>query len=179
MSILVINMSSAINLRKNDSQSVNVSNWFDDFWLYIELKLIPSTVTAKKIVHNIFFSLSVFQGKADDRNKIQLFRADWDNYEIPSNKHPQPHWHFYTRKDIEDFKKTFTELLDSTDDNFRDYIKSDKEIIDIERFHFAMNGQWSINKSDVHRIDSEDELTNWYAGILNHVKKEIKYLVLK
>ena len=173
------NISSAINLRKNDSQLVNVSQWFDDFWLYIELKFIPKTVPAKKIVPNIFSSLSVFQGKADDTNKVQLFRADWDNYEIPSNKHPQPHWHFYTRKDIEDFKKTFIELIDSTDDNFEDYIKNNKELIDIERFHFAMNGQWSQNNSDVHGIKSENELTNWYAGILNHLKKEIEYLVLK
>ena len=132
------NISSAISVRKNDSQQVNVSNWFDDFWLYIELRYVPKSTKSKKVVPNIFFSLSVFQGEAYDVEKVQLFRAEWDNYETPSNYHPQPHWHFYTRKDIEDLKKTFTELLDSPDDNFKDFIKSDKEIVDIEKFHFAM-----------------------------------------
>jgi len=172
-------ISSAINVRKNNRQQVNVSSWFDDFWLYIELRYIPNSTRSKKDIPNIFFSLSVFQGEADDIEKVQLFRAEWDNYEIPSNNHPQPHWHFYTRKDIEDLKKTFTELLDSPDDNFEDFIKSNKEIVDIERFHFAMNGQWFSNGSDVHKISSENELTNWFSGILNHIKKELEYLKVK
>lgn len=41
----------------------------------------------------------------------------------------------------------------------------------VEKFHFAMNGQWSINNSDVHIISTESELTNWFAGILNHIKR--------
>lgn len=173
------NMSSAINVRKNDNQQVTVSNWFDDFWLYIELRYVPKLIKSKRDIPNLFFSLSVFQGPADDIEKAQLFRAEWDNYEMLSNNHPQPHWHFYTRKDIEDFKKTFTELIDSSDDNFEDFIKSNKEIVDIEKFHFAMNGQWSSNNSDVHKISSESELTNWFAGILNHIKKELEYLKVK
>jgi hypothetical protein len=36
------NVSTAINIRKNDSQQVNVSKWFDDFWLYIELRYVRS-----------------------------------------------------------------------------------------------------------------------------------------
>ena len=173
------NISQAINVRKNDSQQVNVANWFDDFWLYIELRYVPKSTKSKKGVPNIFFSLSVFQGEADDIEKIQLFRAEWDNYETLSNNHPQPHWHFYTRKDIEDLKKTFTELIDSPDDNFEDFIKSDKKIVDIERFHFAMNGQWSVNNSDVHKISIENDLTNWFAGLLNHIKRELDYLKVK
>ncbi|MGC9354767.1 MAG: hypothetical protein ACP5D9_13065 [Mariniphaga sp.] len=173
------NISQAINIRKNDSQQVNVSNWFDDIWLYIELRYIPKQTKSKKVIPNIFFSLSVFQGEADDVEKNQLFRAEWDNYDNLSNNHPQPHWHFYTRKDIKDLKKTFTELIESSEDSFEDFIKSDREIVDIEKFHFAMNGQWSVNNSDVHKISSEGELTNWFAGILNHIKKELEYLKVK
>jgi hypothetical protein len=173
------NISTAINIRKNDSQQVNVSEWFDDFWLYIELRYVPKTTKSKKTIPNIFFSLSVFQGEVESVEKTQLFRAEWDNYETLSNNHPQPHWHFYTRKDIEDLKKTFTELVDSSDGGFEDFIKSDKEIVDIEKFHFAMNGQWSLNNSDVHKISTETELTNWFAGILNHIKKELEYLKVK
>ena len=143
------------------------------------MRYVPNSTKSKEDIPNIFFSLSVLQGEADDVEKVQLFRAEWDNYEIPSNNHPQPHWHFYTRKDIEDLKKTFTELLDSPDDNFEDFIRSDKEIVDIERFHFAMNGHWFSNGSDVHEISSANELTNWFAGILNHIKKELEYLKVK
>lgn len=170
---------SAINIRKKNRQQVNVSSWFDDFWLYIELKFVPNSTNSKKEIPNVFISLSVFQGEAASIDKVQLFRAEWDNYETPSNNHPQPHWHFYTRKDIEDLKKTFIELLESPDDNFEDFIKGDKEIVNIERFHFAMNGHWLSNGSDVHKISSENELTNWYAGILNHIKKELEYLKVK
>ena len=173
------NLSTAINIRKNERQQVNVSKWFEDFWLYIELRYVPKTSKSKKTIPNMFFSLSLFQGESESVDKMQLFRAEWDNYEIPSNNHPQPHWHFYTRKDIEDLKKTFTELVDSEEGGFEDFIKSDKEFVDIEKFHFAMNGQWSINKSDVHKVSSENDLTNWFAGILNHIKKELEYLKVK
>lgn len=170
------NISTAINLRKNNSQQVNVSYWFDNFWLYIELRYVPKTKKSKGNIPNVFFSLSVFQGKSEELEKTQLFRAEWDNYEIPSLSHPQPHWHIYTRKDIEELKKPFNELIDSPEDNFEDFIDDVSEIIDIDKFHFAMNGQWSENNSEVHEISEEKDLTNWFAGILNHIKRELKYL---
>ena len=37
------------------------------------------------------------------------------------------------------------------------------------------NGKWSDNKGDVHTINSESELTFWFAGLLNHLKKELKF----
>jgi hypothetical protein len=58
-------------------------------------------------------------------------------------------------------------------------LTSTLEVADIEKFHFAMNGQWSLNNSDVHKISTETELTNWFAGILNHIKKELEYLKVK
>lgn len=173
------NISSAINIRKNNSQQVKVANWFDDFWLYIEIRFVPKSTKRKVSIPNIFFSLSVFQGMTSDNEKTQLFRAEWDNYETPSNNHPQPHWHIYTKKDIEEIKKTFTELIDSPEDNFEDFIKSDSNIVDIDKFHFAMNGQWSYNNTDVHSISVVSDLTNWFAGILNHIKKELEYLKVK
>lgn len=170
------NISTAVNIRKNNNQQISVSNWFDDFWLYIELRHTLKSKKPVKSMPNIFFSLSVFQGEADDFEKTQLFRAEWDNYETVSDKHPQPHWHFYTRGDIEDFKKTFPEFIIPEEKDFEDFIKSDKAIVDIKKFHFTMNGQWSMNKSDFHKISNESELTNWFAGLLNHIKKELKYL---
>lgn len=42
-----------------------------------------------------------------------------------------------------------------------------------------MNGQWSYNNTDVHSISVVSDLTNWFAGILNHIKKELEYLKVK
>lgn len=169
-------LTSAVNFRKNDSQQVKVLNWFEDFWLYIEIRFVPNVSKKKKNIPNIFFSLSLFQGTPGNNEKTQLFRAEWYNYIEPSDKHPQPHWHIYTKKDIEEITKTFDKLLESPDDNFEDFIKTDGNIVDIDRFHFAMNGQWSNNNSDVHKIEVESDLTNWFAGVLNHIKKELEYL---
>lgn len=177
-----LNMSQAINIRKNGRQQVSVSNWFDDIWLYIEIKGVLKPIKSKKVFPNIFFSLSVFQGDSNDDEKTQLFRAEWDNYETPSNNHPQPHWHIYPHKYSSNIHQSFEDYLDlgKTDNDFNNYIGgnviNDTTIIKIEKFHFAMNGQWSNNSSDVHTIASLDELTDWFAGVLNHIKNELKYV---
>jgi len=170
------NISSALNIRRNNNQLVNVSFWFADFWLYVELRFVPKPSKSKKSIPSIFFSLSIFQGAVDDREKNQLFRAEWDNYKEQSTIHPQPHWHVYTKMDNKLLKENFVELVDSSGDSFEDYIKNDSKPIDINKFHFAINGQWSENNSDVHEIRNEEVLAYWFAGILNHIKKELKYL---
>ena len=177
------NLSLAINLRKNESKQVKVINWFEDFWLYIEIRFIPVGSKKKKSVPNIFFSLSVFQGVPENNEKTQLFRAEWDNYEEISDNHPQPHWHIYPHKYSAQIHKDFEDFinLSKNDNDFEALLKQasdmkDIEIIDIKKFHFAMNGQWSDKELDVHTISSESDLTNWFAGILNHIKKELKYI---
>src|SRR5680860_1703151 len=82
------NVSKAINNRKNSKEEVNVIYWFDEFWVYFDIKFIQS---------KIFLSLSVFQGSIDDDRKTQLFRAEWDNYD-DNLEHAQPHWHIYPFK---------------------------------------------------------------------------------
>ncbi len=168
-------MSSAINNRKNDAQKVNVINCFDDLWLFIEVKFIPK-IDKKEIIPNIFFTLSVFQGEISNERKLQLFRAEWNNYDELNEKHPQPHWHIYTQRE-ELTVENFDEEIRQETNLFNEFLESDKnKIINTDRFHFAMNGQWSDNKTDVHSISVESDLINWFRGLLNHLKKELEYV---
>ena len=169
--------SSAVNYDKNNAREIKVLKWFDDFWVYIEIKFIPKQCTRrkKKQLPNIFFTLSVFQGKNNDNIKIQLFRAEWDNYEDLSDKHPQPHWHIYPfHKYVEDFIESIKE--DEEDFNSLLQNKNFPEIINLKKIHFAMNGRWSENKADVHKINAESDLLNWFSGVLNHIKKQLEYV---
>ena len=168
-------MSSAINNRKNYAEKVNVINWFDDLWAYIEIKFIPK-IWEKGTIPNIFFSLSVFQGQATDAKKVQFFRAEWDNYDEPSNKHPQPHWHLYSQKDFL-MQEDFNEVVKSEENPFNQFNQDIRyKIINADRFHFAMNGQWADNKTDFHTISVESDLINWFKGLLNHLKKELEFV---
>lgn len=170
------NMSCAINKKKNDSKEVNVIKWFDDIWIYIEIKFVPK-LNKKNSIPNIFFTLPVFQGEMSDNKKIQLFRAEWDNYDDLNEEHPQPHWHIYTHR--EELEETFNLQLNEEENSFNEYLFECNKIINIDRFHFAMNGQWSENKSDVHSISTESDLVNWFRGLLNHLKKELEYVKMK
>ena len=170
------NQSNAINIRKNDRAPIKVVNWFDDIWVYIVMKFVPNP--KKGAFPNTFFSLSVFQGDIDDKEKTQLFRAEWDNYPDNKNSHSQPHWHIYPHKykmkvhqDFEDFLE-----LSEKDKDFLSFKKSDKDLIEINQFHFAMNAQWSEKKSDIHTINEMSDLTSWFSGLLNHLKLELKEL---
>ena len=167
-------MSKAVNSRKIEAEQVNVIKFFDDIWLYIEIKYLPRTDKKKK-VPNIFFSLSVFQGDSYDDKKIQLFRAEWDNYDEPSDKHPQPHWHIYTKK--EERKKDFKDEIEESS-SFETFLE-DKNTLNINKFHFAMNAQWSEKKPDVHSVLVENDLINWFEGLLNHLKQELEYVKKK
>ncbi|MCK5044033.1 hypothetical protein KAR52_03470 [Candidatus Pacearchaeota archaeon] len=175
------NISSAINQKKNENLIIKVLNWFDDIWLYVEIRFVLNNNSSKKkrTIPSIFFTLSVFQGNTSNENKVQLFRAEWDNYEDLSDKHPQPHWHIYTQREIEDTSKSFDEIIVSTDESFKNFIEKDTQIVNIDKFHFAMNGQWSNNNSDVHKVEFESDLTNWFEGVLNHIKKELEFIKVK
>lgn len=168
-------MSSAINNRKNDAQKINAINWFDDLWLFIEIKFIPK-VSKKRNIPNIFFSLSVFQGEISDEKKLQLFRAEWDNYDESNDKHPQPHWHIYSKKDYV-IAENFIDEIEQVANPFNKFIEDGRnKVLNTDRFHFAMNGQWADNKTDVHSISVHSDLINWFKGLLNHLKKELEYV---
>ena len=170
------NQSNAINIRKNDKAPIKVVNWFDDIWVYIEIKFFPNP--KKGAFPNTFFSLSVFQGDKNDNEKTQLFRAEWDNYPDNKNSHSQPHWHIYPHKYKMKVYKDFEDFLELSekDKDFLSFKKSDKDLIEINKFHFAMNAQWSEKKSDIHTINEMSDLTSWFSGLLNHLKLELKEL---
>ncbi len=168
--------SDAVNIRKNERIPIKVINWFDDIWVYIEIKFIPTP--DKRVFPNTFFSLSIFQGIVADDEKTQLFRAEWDNYNQKENSHSQPHWHIYPHKYKMKVYQNFEDFLDLTeeDEDFLSYKESAKDLVDINKFHFAMNGQWSENNSEIHSISEEKDLTNWFNGLLNHIKMELEYV---
>ncbi|HDK27536.1 MAG TPA: hypothetical protein ENG48_10690 [Candidatus Atribacteria bacterium] len=175
------NLSDAINNRKNERQPIKVLQWMDNLWIYIEINCIPIKTKKKTYIPNIFFSLSIFQGAYEDKVKTQLFRAEWDNYNELSDHHPQPHWHFHSYKHPTKIPENFKELIDVTKkgDSFKEFITRSAEILDIKKFHFAMNGQWSENKPDVHNIQTYNQLINWFSGILNHIRKELLNIIEK
>ena len=178
--------SKAINIIRNDREEINVLKWFDDFWMYFEIRFIPADVQQNQEnlieiddkYYQINLSLSIFQGVDSDLIKTQLFRSEWDNY-VDNKKHPQPHWHIYPfkydYKTYQDFE-TFIELKDEPE--FEEFIeiKRDNEIIDITNLHFAMNGQWSINKGHINHIKNANVLFNWLNGVLNHIKEQLEYV---
>lgn len=175
------NMSSAINYRKSDSFGVKVFYWFDDFWLFNEVKFTPN-LRNKKSFPNTFYTLSVFQGEYNDAKKTQLFRAEWDNFNTEDVKHSQPHWHIYPHKYKSEVQTSFEDFIKSgkNDRNFHDFIENNqvprKDIIEINEFHFAMSALWHKGKSDVHRLESVSDLCQWFEGLLNHIKSELEYV---
>jgi hypothetical protein len=195
-------LSKAINIIRNDREPINVLKWFDDFWMYFEIRFIQTDVTEKKEkpstdienqehliqqehlvqidnkYYQINLSMSIFQGVDSDSIKTQLFRAEWDNY-LDNRIHPQPHWHIYPFKyDYKTYKdfETFLEIKDEP--GFEEFIeaKTKHEIIDISNLHFAMNGQWSTNNGHTHFIKNIEILFNWLNGLLDHIKEQLEYV---
>lgn len=160
------NVSKAINNYNNSYEEINVIKWFDDFWVYINIKFEN---------HNTFISLSVFQGLENDNKKNQLFRAEWDDYNNPEEKHPQPHWHITSNQAIEN---TFDEYANSfQEEGFLETLKEEKsKIIDVNKIHFAMNGNWINNEKEVHSLNDEVKIVKWFQGLLSHIKIQLEYL---
>src|SRR5690606_9595458 len=163
------NNSLAYNRYGNDGEFVNVIKWFGDFWLFVEVQFLNPKGT--------IISLSIFQGEESDSNKVQLFRAEWDDYGDGSTAHPQPHWHFLTNKIIENSAKEFSELLADEKDTFEEFLDDEiKRIVDLSKFHFAMNADWTNSKLHVHEIKNEDVLANWFGGLLAYLKTELEFI---
>ncbi len=173
------NLSHAINQYKNEKKEVNVLLWFNDFWIYFEMTLVPKP----KAYPKIFITLSIFEGAASDSVKTQLFRADWDNYydEIDdNNKHPQPHWHIYPSKYKPEIIKDFEAFINiKKEETFEDSLNPeyyDNKIINIIKFHFAMNGDWAVSKKHIHFIDKDEILLDWLSGLLGHIKEQLEFI---
>ncbi|MEJ7699944.1 MAG: hypothetical protein WKF71_09915 [Pyrinomonadaceae bacterium] len=193
-------LTKAANIHKNQKILVNTLNWFDDFWIYFEisfseiplesslkkderagyeLKLQESNVKIEDTYYNINVTLSVFQGDDNDDNKTQLFRAEWDNYD-DNLHHPQPHWQInpfkYDSKTYGDFEEFLGWKEEETFETSLASGAKKNELIKINKFHFAMSGQWAENRSHIHKINNESILLNWLNGMLGHIKEQLKFV---
>jgi hypothetical protein len=160
------NRSKALNNYEDSSVEIDVIKWFNEFWFFAELRFENL---------NTFISVSVFQGKENDNVKHQLFRAEWDDYNTADNKHPQPHWHITSNQAIE---KTFTELASMDDtETFANLLNEEKaKIIDINKIHFAMCGNWINNGPYTHLIDDGGKIVRWFQGLLTHLRIQLEYV---
>lgn len=165
-------LSPAINNYNNDREVVKVLKWFANFWFYLDVRFEPSQTT----MPNIFISLSVFQGDDSDKTKNQLFRAEWDNFDN-DDKHPQPHWHvcydFLFPKTFDEFDQFISE----SGGFLAEIEKQKSKCIELNRIHFAMNGQWSTKGGGhCHKISDENAIKYWFQGLLGHIKCELEYV---
>lgn len=163
-------------LNRSDYAPVKVLKWFDKFWLYIEVKFVleKSKKGNRQIeTTHTNISLSVFEGNENEEKKIQLFRAEWDDMNNPSEKHSQPHWHITSSQAIERTFEEYSNHLDNGD--FISLLEKEKEkIIDVKRIHFAMNGNWQGNQTHIHTIRSADQVSKWLKGLLSHIRLELE-----
>lgn len=163
-------------LNRYDFEPVKVLRWFDKFWLYLEVKfIVEKTKQINKYIEitHTNISLSVYEGDDDDEKKIQLFRAEWDDMNNPSEKHSQPHWHITSSQAIE---KTFEEYSNHFDNgDFISLLEQEKtKLFDVKKIHFAMNGNWQDNQTHVHTINSSDQVAKWIKGLLSHIRLELE-----
>lgn len=160
------NVSKAMNNYNGLQEEINVIKWFGEFWIYADIRFEDQ---------NTFISLSVFQGQINNDFKNQLFRAEWDDYNNLEEKHPQPHWHVTANQVIENTFEELASLADS--DTFVSMLKEEKsKIIDINKFHFAMIGNWINDETHIHSLNSELRIIKWFQGILSHMKIQLEYL---
>jgi hypothetical protein len=168
--------SSALNRFEIPYEPVKVLHWFANFWFFLEVKFIRSEVieNRKKInqIHT-YISISIFQGEDIDNMKYQLFSAEWDDYFNPDEKHSQPHWHITANQAIE---RTFEEYSNNFDNG--DFIslleQEKKKVFDVNKIHFAINGNWQNNETHIHKIDNEEKIVKWFQGILQHLRTELE-----
>ena len=158
--------SKALNNYKSDKEEINVIKWFDVFWIYLEITFVEK---------NTFISLSVFQGEQNDNEKNQLFRAEWDDFNNDDEKHPQPHWHITSNQSIENTFKEYTDTFEN--EGFAELLKEEKtKIIDVNRIHFAMNGNWINEDTHIQSINDNSKIVKWFQGLFSHLRVQLEYV---
>jgi len=157
----------------NKDELVKVLNWFDNYWLFFEIKFVK---IGKKEKPQINISLSVFQGNDFDNNKYQLFRAEWDDYNNHNEKHAQPHWHITSSQAIESIFETHADVF-SESEFLQEFGKEKQKVLDVKRIHFAMNGDWQHNSGNyIHKIEDEQQVVRWLQGMLDYLRTELENL---
>ncbi len=163
------NVSDAYDSYGNVGKNIKVVKWFNNFWLFVEILF--------RKPDGVIVTLSIFQGEETDQFKVQLFRAEWDDYGDGSSDHAQPHWHLLTNKAIENTVSSFAEITPEIKDTFDEVLNEERsKVIDLSKFHFAMNGDWTNGKLHVHRISEEKILANWFGGLLGYLKTELEFV---
>lgn len=167
---------SSTALNRYDSEPVKVLRWFDKYWLYIEVKFITEkSKQGHKLITTIHtnISISVYEGEDSDEFKIQLFRAEWDDFNNPNELHSQPHWHITSSQAIE---KTFEEYSIHFDNgDFISLLEGHKsKLFDVKKIHFAMNGNWQNDQTHIHTIKTSNQVSKWLKGLLNHIRVELE-----
>jgi hypothetical protein len=168
--------SSALNSHKNSQETVRVLKWFNDFWLFLSIKfnLYTREIDVINKFHiNTLISLSVFQGDDSDNKKYQLFRAEWDDYGTSEKMHAQPHWHITSSQALETIFLEYADFYNESE-FVEEFEKEKQKVLDVKKIHFAMNGDWQMSGSHIHKIKDEQQVVKWLQGILSHLKKELK-----
>jgi len=173
---------SALNRIRNSPNPVKVSKWFNDFWLFFEIKFKINDASMMKIngkedKHNIntFISLSVFQGTDSDKEKYQLIRAEWDDYNVLDEKHAQPHWHITSGQALENTFKEYADMCNEVE-LVKEFEKEKQKVLDVKKIHFAINGDWQKDNNHIHKIEDEKQVAKWLQGILFHLRTELENL---
>jgi hypothetical protein len=165
----------AVNRFETPPEYVKVLKWFDDFWLFLEITFHMGNKEVKRKITlqtNTFISLSVFRGQDTDNEKYQLFRAEWYDYNNPGEKHAQPHWHITSSQAIENTFNKYADAFDKQD--FLQLLESEKRnVFDVKKIHFAMNGNWQAGSNHIHQIADEQQIVNWLQGLLAHIRTEL------
>lgn len=170
----IVGNSSALN--RYDREPVKVLKWFNNFWLYVEVKfVVKKSRTRNRQIDTTLtnISLSVYEGEDNDEIKIQLFRAEWDDMNDNNEKHAQPHWHITSSQAIEKSFEEYSAHFDNGD--FISLLEEEKsKIIDVKRIHFAINGNWQGNQDHIHPIQSAEQVSKWLKGLLSHIRYELE-----
>jgi hypothetical protein len=168
-------VSLAINRFENPIEQVKVQNFFDDFWLFMEIRFVYDRSEEKQagLKINTYLSISIFQGEQNDDNKNQLFRAEWDDHRNPLEIHAQPHWHATSNLAMERTFDEYSSVFDNGD--FITMLKNEKsKIVDLSKLHFAMNGNWYNDSTHIHEIEDEKQMVKWLQGLLSHIRTELQ-----
>lgn len=158
-------------------KEVSVNHWFNDYYLFFEVKyLFYNSVKKRKPTRELnqcSISISVF--KSIGEQIIQLFRAEWDDYNDGQTLHPQPHWHITSDTSIANTYQEYAK--EYGDDGFMSILEPEKnKISSLKRFHFAMRGQWEDCMSHVTPIESCEQVSNWVSGLLSSIRSELLYI---